>query len=395
VVLLRKSNDAVYRIGVPLIRMLALGAAAVSAYLLFLSLTGGSPAGCGPDSPCEQVLASRWSKVVGVPVAALAAVVYLMAFLATFAISPVAPPRRQRIGWSVLLGLSIAAAGAGGWFAYLQLARMDEMCVWCLSVHAIGLLLLGSVVACLSRAARIPGVVALGARPVTAAALAALLAIVALAAAQQYILPPPVPPRIFTMSLPDGQIPLSLDDVPTLGPRKAPHVVVVLADYTCPHCRHLHHSLEQAAAAYPNQFCIAVVVVPLNLYCNRYVRTAPRAPHVNACELAKLSLAVYRAKPKVFAEYDRWLFDGTTPREPADARQKAVQLAGADALARAEAGAWVGERLKKNVELYSSAYGTDRPGKIPVLILKDQVITNIPDDAGWATIFLRDALGLK
>ena len=43
------------------IRLFALAAMAISAYLAWISYTGGKPVGCGPESGCDKVLQSRWA----------------------------------------------------------------------------------------------------------------------------------------------------------------------------------------------------------------------------------------------------------------------------------------------------------------------------------------------
>ena len=57
---------------------LSLLALALSAYLGWHFLMGGSVIGCGGGSPCDSVLSSRWSAIGGVlPVSGLAAGAYL------------------------------------------------------------------------------------------------------------------------------------------------------------------------------------------------------------------------------------------------------------------------------------------------------------------------------
>ena len=48
--------------------VLTLAALLISAYLSMQALTGQAVAGCGADDGCGAVLASPWSKVLGVPV---------------------------------------------------------------------------------------------------------------------------------------------------------------------------------------------------------------------------------------------------------------------------------------------------------------------------------------
>src|SRR5579872_2063068 len=79
---------------------------AFSSYLSWHYLTGGSVIGCGGDSPCDQVLNSRWSTVAGVlPVSGLAAGTYLALLVASLAIGPAAKPVVRQLAWCAILVL--------------------------------------------------------------------------------------------------------------------------------------------------------------------------------------------------------------------------------------------------------------------------------------------------
>src|SRR5689334_22322385 len=69
------------------IRLLFLTAMGLSAYLAWLSLTGGKAVGCGPDSGCDQVLHSRWAYWFGLPVSMLALAIYSLILGASFRLS--------------------------------------------------------------------------------------------------------------------------------------------------------------------------------------------------------------------------------------------------------------------------------------------------------------------
>src|SRR5689334_8779270 len=88
-------------------RALALAAVALSGYVAWASTAGRSPSGCGAGSDCEQVLATRWSLWLGVPVAGLGLANYLGILIAALAAGPGAPVARQRKAWSVLTLLSV------------------------------------------------------------------------------------------------------------------------------------------------------------------------------------------------------------------------------------------------------------------------------------------------
>src|SRR5207248_2595280 len=120
------------------IAALAVVAGAVSVYLLWLSLNAMAPAGCGPSSGCEEVLASRWSRWFGVPVSGLAVATYLGIAGVAGLLLRWSPARRPLLA-AALLGLGLAAGGAAGWFTYLQFGRLGQLCQYCIGVHACGL----------------------------------------------------------------------------------------------------------------------------------------------------------------------------------------------------------------------------------------------------------------
>lgn len=88
--------------------VLVLAGFALNLYLLFRRVGEGGTAGCG-GGPCEQVLASRWSVVFGVPVTVFGALVYLGLIAA-----PTSWGRRAALP---LLG---AVLGSVCWFLFVQ-----------------------------------------------------------------------------------------------------------------------------------------------------------------------------------------------------------------------------------------------------------------------------------
>ena len=334
-------------------------AGAVSIYLLWLSLTARAPAGCGPSSGCEEVLTSRWSRWFGVPVSGFAVATYLaIAAVALLLLRTTSPVRRPLLA-AALLALGVAAGGAAGWFTYLQFDRLGYICPYCIGVHCCGLLVAGLVIAwvLLNRREQ-PATVAVG------------------QVLQPERKPPVQPAKAVSLHLRGGSLAVDLSQVPRMGPASAPHTVIVLADYTCPHCREMHAALPAVVEHYKGQVALALVPVAMNSKCNPLVAvTDPR--HTYACDLAKLALAVWRAKPEAHREMDAYLFAPEEPRNPADARRKAVELVGEPALARAEADPWVAERLAKDIEVYRVAGA----GSIPKLIFPQDAVSLPPKDA--------------
>ncbi|MCX8157245.1 MAG: hypothetical protein N3J91_12505 [Verrucomicrobiae bacterium] len=116
------------------IRALLAVAMASSLYLLYVSLSGGGVAGCGPDSGCDRVLRSRWAYWLGVPVSAPAFLAYASLFT-LMTLYPRQTTERRRQFWAVVLGLSVLVVGAASWFVALMLFAIKGLCPFCLAAH--------------------------------------------------------------------------------------------------------------------------------------------------------------------------------------------------------------------------------------------------------------------
>ena len=122
-------------------------ALALSAYLGWHYLVGGSVIGCGGGSPCDQVLNSRWSTVGGVlPVSGLAAGAYLAMLAASLFIGPATAAPVRRLAWRAMLVLVGAAAGSAVWFTIVQKWVIGAFCPYCMATHITGLLLAALVI---------------------------------------------------------------------------------------------------------------------------------------------------------------------------------------------------------------------------------------------------------
>ena len=122
-----------------LISVLAAVALGVSAYLTWATWQPGTVAGCTAESlfDCDEVLRSRWSKWLGLPVSLLGACTYL----ALLSLSWPAAIRPQSIAMGGLFALALVAAGAAVWFVGLQVIQLQSFCLYCLTVHTCGLLI--------------------------------------------------------------------------------------------------------------------------------------------------------------------------------------------------------------------------------------------------------------
>ena len=132
---------------------------AISGYLTYVSLTAAKILGCtgGELFDCSHVIYSKWSKVVGIPVSALALGTYAAMILAACVASmkKLSSPVRLT-AWSAVTGLAIAAALAALYFIYLQVFVLEHLCPWCLGAHSCGLLIAAAVLLNRSRIAMPP-----------------------------------------------------------------------------------------------------------------------------------------------------------------------------------------------------------------------------------------------
>jgi uncharacterized membrane protein len=129
-----------------LARGLALAAVGLAAYILWVTASGdGQPAGCGNETgpDCGDVLASRWSHWLGLPVSLPALVVYALAFLALLAVGPGGSAMTRRDAWRALILLGALMGGAAAWFVALQVLVLDSFCPYCLAAHACAIVLAG------------------------------------------------------------------------------------------------------------------------------------------------------------------------------------------------------------------------------------------------------------
>jgi uncharacterized membrane protein/protein-disulfide isomerase len=380
------------------IAVVAIAAVAIAGYLTWVSVRqSATPAGCGPDSGCARVLASRWSRWFDVPVGAPAALLYLGVVVAALVAWRAELPSRRRGAWAALLILSTMAAGAAAWFLALQFAVLRAFCPWCLALHACGLVVFALAWTGRPRRARTfgdiagapapgPGATAGDAPRPAGLVLAGLLGVGVLVAGQW--MSRPAKKQMADNPLPG--VAVFPSDHPIVGSPDARHVVVLLADYTCPHCRTLHHQMDAALARYGReQLAVAVAPVPLNKDCNDAIQFTEERMR-EACELARLALAVWAADPAKYPAMDGWLFEPEWPRSAADARAHAASLVGEAALATALADPRVGRRIAGNVELYKAA----GKGRLPKMLLPGRVTEGEADDAEALFALLEKHLAL-
>jgi len=385
-------------------------ALALSAYLSWHYLVGGSVIGCGGGSPCDQVLNSRWSSIAGVlPVTGLAAGVYLAMLVASFFIGTATELSVRRLAWRTMLLLVGAAAGSAVWFIIVQKWIIGSFCPYCMTAHIIGLLLATLVIwqaprqreansteTALSKSApaSMPVRRVIGRAPAIGLAFAGVVLAGVMAICQATFTPPP-----------EYRAGESKEDLPAINPRTAPllgspdatHVVNLLFDYKCRHCQQLHFMLNEAVRRYNGRLAFVLCPSPLNTQCNPYV---PRDvdEFKDSCELARIALAVWVARREVFHDFELWMFtlesgDLWRPRSPAAARAKAIELVGQAQFDAALADPWIERYLQACIQIYGN---TTQGGNnaVPKMVFGERWVIPQPNDADDLITILTNGLGL-
>jgi uncharacterized membrane protein len=139
----RRVSEGVLR---ALLAALAVAGLLVSAYLTWTHLRGVVPVCVGGSSGCETVQTSRYSEVLGVPVAALGLLAY--AGLLASAL--------MRGGLWAALGLFVALVGVlySAYLTWIELFVIRAVCQWCV---VSALLMLAALPLAALRVARQPG----------------------------------------------------------------------------------------------------------------------------------------------------------------------------------------------------------------------------------------------
>jgi uncharacterized membrane protein len=415
-------------------RVLLVIAMAAAGHLAWVSIHDGPAAGCGAGSGCNAVLQSRWAYWLGVPVSVPALLVYVSLFGCTFLLGPKSSPDEQRGSWTAIIVLSVVIAGSAFWFVSLQVFVIQSFCKYCLTAHACGcaaaLIFLWNIPYASEpdtpmwqssprrgvprRAAAwlvlmgLFGVAALAVGQVLVQKQRNVVTVVTAAATNRVsssagtasdiasAMASPnahlIAPR--TLSLYSNQFVINLGEVPMLGSPDAPHVIVCLLDYTCTHCRALHPILEQVGQQYSNQLGIVCLPVSLSAECNPFITKMNLHASPDSCELARLGLAVWRARPEAYPKFENWMFDGPKPPEVSEAREFAAGILGQDGLKLALANPWVSRQLLIDCKIHRANWLAADSSAMPQIVMGDAVSSGPLNSVGHLQMLLNRYMAL-
>jgi uncharacterized membrane protein/protein-disulfide isomerase len=410
-------------------------AAVCAGYLAWVSFHHGSVVGCGTGSGCDAILQSRWAYWLGLPVSLPACLAYLGLLGATRFTQHAATPDDERGAWVAIIVLSLVIVGAAVWFVALQFFVFHAFCKFCLAAH------ISATVAAIICLAHVP----LAADPTTpmwstgsgkkgvprqalvSLALLGISGVFVLVGGQlsfqkqrNFVAVGPQPGKPQTnlslaelraqlesqrlspksrlvgpglLSLYRDQFVLSLDELPMMGSPKASNIIVYLYDYSCEHCRKLHEFVTKAHHELGPEFGVVCLPMPLSTNCNPYF-PPNSVPFAFSCDYARISLAVWRARPEAYQQFDDWLFALPAPVPVEQAKEHAAQLVGADKLEAALADPWIAQQIGLDCLLYSNnCKATDLPG-MPQLIMGDAVSVGPLNSTEHLYVLLSRYLGM-
>jgi uncharacterized membrane protein len=332
-------------------------ASGIAAWLLYYALTEKPMAGCGPGSPCDKVMGSSWAYVFEIPVSAPALLAYLALLVCSIVVTS-----KNATAWSVGVALSIAVIGAASWFTYLQVGVIHSVCKFCTSAHLL------SVVGAVLFLVKAPRPAVSGARRLSLAALGAML-VGGLVAGQEL-----APHRTNVLSIYKGTIEFNLREVPLIGSPDADRFIVSLFDYTCHDCQVMHGRLVKAREHFTNSFSIITMPLPLDQRCFPRI-TRQQAAHREACDYAKLGLALRRVSLESFQKYEEWYFGHAETPALETCREKAREIVGKEALEKALSDPWVDGMIRKSISIYEENGKATKSYRLPQIIVGETVNT--------------------
>jgi uncharacterized membrane protein len=119
----------------------------IAGYLTVVRYSGGSPV-CAIAHGCETVQKSRYAELAGVPVALLG----LGGYLAILGLLV----HDDELARTVAAFVALAGFGFSAWLTYVEVARLDAICIWCVG-SAICMTLLAALAVMRMLAAPPPG----------------------------------------------------------------------------------------------------------------------------------------------------------------------------------------------------------------------------------------------
>lgn len=353
--------------------------------------------GCGTGSSCEQVLSSRWSSLGGIiPVSGLALGTYLALLIASFNISSSIEVSLKRLSWSIMTILGGVILGSAIWFTILQKWIIGSFCAYCMATHITGLVISMIIFwrALKERDAIKKAQPLLKPIRIISLFLVGLVLSEIVATIQFKYIPSAITQNNTQTTISSE---MNFQNAPVIGPKDAPHKVTLLFDYQCSHCQKIHFMLKSVVRQYNGKLAFVLSPTPLENSCNPHI-PSNKTTFRNSCKLAKIGLAVWRAKPDVFTEFENWMFtfdsgNSWQPRKLDAVIAKAEDLVGQEKLNAALADPWVDQYIKRSVDTFGKTLQNGK-GAIPKMIYNNTWVIPEPYSADDLVTILQKRLGV-
>ena len=127
---------------------LALAGIALTSYLTFIAWFGEKPVLCGAGSQCDLVQQSRWSTLLGVPIALWGLLTYTLLARLVWRL------RSRPSSWRAALFVAVVGAAVSWYLTAVSVFAIEALCAYCLASFAIANTLL--IMLLLRRPAHMP-----------------------------------------------------------------------------------------------------------------------------------------------------------------------------------------------------------------------------------------------
>lgn len=256
---------------------------------------------------CDVVNTSEYAELLGIPISALGAGLYLLILI----LSGWSLAARPSLVPSLLSHLTVAAAGSVAYSVFLAGVShfvLRHWCLFCIGLYAVnlGLLVTAAVGAGIPIAEQLAILrrdwATIRSRRWVFASLAVVVLLVAAAAATAAVRREHRRDEfVSTWKALEAAPVVVHGDEPTLGPADAPVTIVDYFDFLCPHCKKAATVLERLVREHPGQVRLVLKHVPLDSSCNPWAN-----PHPGACKAAAAALCA--ARQGHYWEMHDWLF---------------------------------------------------------------------------------------
>ena len=350
----------------------------LSVFLCIHSISGRGLIGCSQGTNCNAVLGSKWSFVFGIiPVSALAAGVWI-AFLICLTLHKSSDLELQFFLNRILLILSGAVTGSAAWFIWLQSHMIRAFCPYCMTAHILGIIISAlTVIWCIKQK---PG------HSILNICFGLFLA-VALAIVQFSTTPLTLAERGFASEpLPE----LSSHELPVIGDPDAPHVVTLLFDWQCSHCRQVHGMLPDVVEQMNGKVAFVCCPISLSRECNPLVPQGSTDRFTGSCQLLHIGLALWRTDPVSFGRYEEWYWGdySKTWSLPGveSATAYASDLIGTERLETAMNDPWIESYLQTVLQVFGRTSSSGRSAVPRMIYGNNWIIPEADNAAGLATL---------